>query len=75
MKSRLNLLGGYKSCHALQKELKEKNAKIALLEKESCVAKLVECALYQGLVFEVEAYRAAKTRPEEENTYLWTILS
>jgi hypothetical protein len=59
----------------LQKELEEKNAKIALFEKESCVSKLVECALYQGLVFEVEAYHATKTRPEEENTYLQTFLS
>lgn len=68
VKSRHSLLGACKSCPTLQKELKEKNARIALLEKESCVAKFEECVLYQGLVFELETCHAAKIRSEEENT-------
>ena len=68
VKSRPSLLGACKTCLALQKELEEKNTRIALLEKESCVAKSAECVLCKGLIDELEACRAANTRSKEENT-------
>jgi hypothetical protein len=53
----------------------EKNAKIALLEKASCDSGPTQCLLCQGLIHELEACCAAKTRSEGKNTYLHTNLS
>lgn len=68
VKSRPSLLGTCKLWPALQSQVAEKSAKITLLEKASCETLQGECALCQGLILELEACHATKTRFEEENT-------
>jgi hypothetical protein len=74
VKSRPRLLGVCKSCPALQSVAAKKDAKIALLEKASCDSALAKSLLCLGLISEIEACHATKTRFEEENTFLQTIL-
>jgi hypothetical protein len=61
----------------LQSELAERDTRIALLEKASSVSAPApaQCALCEGLQSTLESYRHDKTRIEEENTYLRSILS
>jgi hypothetical protein len=75
LKSRSSLLGACKSCSGLQYELAEKVARISLLEKASSDSTVVECARCESLVLELKSCRHDKMRTEEDNTYLWSILS
>jgi hypothetical protein len=75
LKARSSLLGVCKSCSALQSELAEKNAKILALDKASSDSTVVKCAHYESLVLEFESCKKDKTRSEEDNTYLWSILN
>jgi hypothetical protein len=75
VKSRPSHLGVCKSYHAMKSELTEKNTRMSMLEKANCDSVPTKCALYQDLVLELEACHASKTRSEEENTCLQTILS
>ena len=75
--SRSILLGACTICPGLQSELAERDARIALLEKASSVSAPAptQCALCEGLQSGLESCRHGKTRIEEENTYLRSILS
>ena len=76
LKARSVLLGKCKSCSGLQSELAEKNAKISTLEKASLDSIAVaKCLLCESLELELESCRHDKMRTEEDNTYLWSILS
>jgi hypothetical protein len=61
----------------LQSELAERDARIALLEKASSVSAPAPAqrALCEGLQSALESCRHDKTRIEEENTYLRSILN
>jgi hypothetical protein len=77
LRSRSILLGACIVCPGLQSELAERDAGIALLEKASSVSAPApaQCALCEGLQSALESCRHDKTRIEEENTYLRSILS
>jgi chromosome segregation ATPase len=77
LRSRSSLLGACAVCPGLQSELAETNARIALLEKASSVSAPApaQCALYESLQLALESCRHDKTRTEEENTYLRSVLS
>lgn len=77
LRSRSSLLGVCTVCPGLQTELAERDARIALLEKASSVSAPapVQCALCEGLQSALESCRHDKTRIEEENTYLRSVLS
>ena len=76
IKARPTLLGACKLCSGLQSELAEKNKKISLLEMASSDSMGDEkCVLCEGLELELESCRHDKMNSEEENTYLWIILS
>jgi hypothetical protein len=77
LRSRSILLGACTICPGLQTELAERDARIALLEKASSVSAPAptQCALCEGLQSALESCRHDKTRMEEENTYLRSILS
>ena len=76
MKSRPSLLGMCKLWSALQSEVAEKSAKIALLEKASSDSiGAAKCALCEAMELELESCRDNKMISKEENTYLRTILS
>jgi hypothetical protein len=76
LKFRSGLLGACKSCAGLQSELVEKNVKIFALEKaNSDRIGVAKCARCESLVLELESCRHDKMRTEEDNTYLWSILS
>ena len=77
LRSRSILLGACTVCPGLQSELAERDARIALLEKASSVSAPApaQCALCEGLQSALESCRHDKTRIEEENTYLRSILS
>jgi hypothetical protein len=61
----------------LQIELAERDAMIAFLEKARSVSAPtpMQCALCEGLESTLESCRYDKTRIEEENTYLRSVLS
>jgi hypothetical protein len=77
LRSKSILLGVCTVCPGLQSELAERDARIALVEKASSVNAHapVRYALCEGLQSALESYRHDKTRIEEENTYLLSILS
>jgi hypothetical protein len=77
LRSRSSLLDACTVCPSLQTELAERDARIALLEKASSVSvpAPVQCALCEGLQSALESCRHDKTRIEEENTYLRSVLS
>jgi hypothetical protein len=77
LRSRSILLGACTIFPSLQYELAERDARISLLEKASSVSAPAptQCALCEGLQSVLESYRHDKTRIEEENTYLRSILS
>jgi ferredoxin len=77
LRSRSILLGACIVCPSLQSELADRDARIALLEKASSVSASAptQCALCEGLQYALESCRHDKTRIEEENTYLRSILS
>ena len=75
LKSRSGLLGACKSCSGLQSKLAEKIARISLLEKASSDSTATKRARCESLVLELESCRHDKMKTEEDNTYLWSILS
>jgi hypothetical protein len=77
LRSRSILLGVCTVCPGLQSDLAKRDARIALLEKASSVsvAAPARCALCEGLQSALQSCRHDKTRIEEENTYLRSILS
>jgi hypothetical protein len=77
LRSRSILLGACTVCSSLQSELAERDGRIALLEKASSVSAPAptQCALCEGLQSALDSCRHGKTRIEEENTYLRSILS
>ena len=75
LKSRSGLLGACKFCLGLQSELAEKVSRIFLLEKDSSDSTAARCARCEGFELELESCRHDKMRTEEDNTYLWSILS
>jgi hypothetical protein len=77
LRSRSSLLSACTICPGLQTELAKRDVRIALLEKASSVSAPAptQCALCEGLQSVVESCRHDKTRIEEENTYLRSVLS
>jgi hypothetical protein len=70
-------LGACTVCPSLQSKLAERDVRIALLEKDSSVSvpAPAQCALCEGLQSAIESCRHDKTRIEEENIDLRSILS
>jgi hypothetical protein len=64
-------------CPSLQSKIAERETRIALLEKASSVSARTpgQCALCEGLQSVLESCKHDKTRFEEENTYLRSVLS
>jgi hypothetical protein len=75
--SRSILLGACTVCPGLQSELAQRDAMVSSLEKASSMSAPAptQCALCEGLQSALESCRHDKTRIEEENTYLRSVLS
>jgi hypothetical protein len=77
LRSRSSLLGACIVCPGLQTELAKRDARIALHDKASSASASTptQCAFCECFLSALESYMHDKTQIEEENTYLWSVLS